>query len=56
VNDMTGQRPRGPARRPRARTLAAAVTGTLLLLACAERVLLARIVLEVVLHLAQIAG
>jgi hypothetical protein len=53
---MTGQRSRGPARLPRARTLAAAVTGTLLLLAYAERVFLARIIVEVVLRLAQIAG
>jgi len=56
MNDMTRQRPRGPARLPRARILAAAVTGALLLLAYAERVFLARIVVEVLLRLARIAG
>jgi hypothetical protein len=56
VNGMTRQRPRGPARLSRARALAAAVTGTLLLLAYAERVFLARIVVEVVLRVARIAG
>jgi hypothetical protein len=55
VNDMTSQRPRGPARR-RARIRAAAVTGILLLLAYAEHVLLVRIVVEVLLRLAKIAG
>lgn len=40
----------------RGRALAAAVTGTLLLLADAERVFLARTVVEVLLRLAQIAG
>ena len=45
MNDMTRQR-----------SLAAAVTGTLLLLAYAEHVFLARIVVEVVLRVAQIAG
>jgi hypothetical protein len=54
VNDMASQRLRGPARR-RARLLAAAVTG-ILLLAYAERVLLVRIVVEVLLRLAKIAG
>jgi hypothetical protein len=53
---MTRQRPRGASRLPRPRTLAAAVTGALLLLAYAERVFLARIVVEVLLRLAQIAG
>jgi hypothetical protein len=53
---MTSQRPRGPARR-RARIRAAAVTGILLLLlAYAEHVLLVRIVVEVLLRLAKIAG
>jgi hypothetical protein len=56
MNDMTRQRPRGAARLPRARPLAAAVTVILLLLAYAERVFLARVVVEVVLRLARIAG
>jgi hypothetical protein len=56
VNGMTGQRPRGPARLSRARALAAAMTGALLLLAYTERVFLARIVVEVVLRVARIAG
>jgi len=40
----------------RARALAGTAAGTLLLLACAERLFLARIVVELLLRLAQIAG
>jgi hypothetical protein len=39
-----------------ARALTAAVTGTLVLLVYAERLFLARIVVELLLRLAQIAG
>jgi hypothetical protein len=56
TNHMIRQRSRGPARLSRARALAAAATGTLLLLAYAERQFLVRTVVEVVLRLAQIAG
>jgi hypothetical protein len=50
------QRSRRPARLWRPRALAAAATGTLLLLVYAERLLLARIVVELLLRLAQLAG
>jgi hypothetical protein len=56
MNDMARQRSRRPARLWRPRALAAAATGALLLLAYAERLLLARIVVEFLLHLARIAG
>ena len=56
MNNVTRQRPHRPARLWRPRTLASAAAGTLLLLAYAERLFLARIVVELVLRLAQIAG
>jgi hypothetical protein len=56
VNDMARRRSRRPARLWRTRALAAAVTATLVLLTDAERVFLARIVVEFLLRLAQIAG
>jgi hypothetical protein len=55
MNNVARQRSRRPARLWRPRTLAAAAAGTLLL-ACAERLCLARIVVELLLRLAQIAG
>ena len=55
MNHVTRQRARGPGRLWQARALAAAVTGTVLLLAYAEREVLAQIVVELVLRLAQIA-
>jgi len=56
MNAMARERSRGPARLPRARTWAAGAAGALLLLAYAERLFLARIVVEVLLRLAQITG
>jgi hypothetical protein len=53
---MIRQRSRGPARLWRARALAVAATGTLLLLAYAGHLFLVRIAVEFVLRLAQIAG
>jgi hypothetical protein len=56
MNGLARQRSRRPARLWRPRALAATATVTLLLLAYAERLLLARTVMEFLLRVAQIAG
>jgi hypothetical protein len=53
---VTRQAARGRARLWQARALAAALTGTLLLLAYADRGFLARLVLELLLRLGQMGG
>jgi hypothetical protein len=56
MNPAAGRGPRGRARPRRMRALVPALTAALLLLAYAERLLVARIVLELVLRLGQIAS
>jgi hypothetical protein len=56
MNGMARQRSRRPARLRRPRALVAATAGTVLLLACAEHLVLGRIVVELLLRPAQIAG
>jgi hypothetical protein len=53
---MTSHGLPGPARPWRARSPAAAMTAAFLLLAYSERVFLARLVVELLLRIAQIAG
>jgi hypothetical protein len=56
MNDMTRHASPEPAGPWRARTFTATASAALLLLADAERVLLARIAVELLLRLAQITG
>jgi len=56
VNGVARQGSRGRSALWRARALAATVTATLLLLAYAERLFLARVAVELLLRLASMAG